>query len=153
MKKRIISFLMAMLMGVGIVPLSACGSRDTVSRGELLALICENFGMYSYVQEEPYLASVGADDPYFSVVQASVEWGVVSPEEQDYDVDGAVTRGELALAVVNAAELAAEDSSDEEKIAVAAREGLVEDAVHRAVRQPEKPADDGQHPGGTQLEL
>ena len=34
-----------------------------------------------------------------------------------------------------------------------AREGLVEDAVHRAVRQPEKPADDGQHPGGTQLEL
>ena len=138
MKKRIVSFLMAVLMGLGTVPLSACGSKETVSRGQLLALICENFGMYTYIQEEPYLASVGADDPYFSVVQASVEWGVVSPEDQDYDVDAAVTRGELALAVVNAAELAAEDSSDEEKIAVAAREGLVEAKSDGSVKESAK---------------
>ena len=137
MKKRLLSLLMALILGLGTVPLSACGSKETIKRGDLLTMICDSFGMVSYTQEEPYLASVGEDSPYFGPVQACVEWGIVDPEEQDYDLEAAVTRGELALAVVNATGMA-EGSSDEEKVALAASQGFVEAKSDGTVKENTK---------------
>lgn len=126
MKKRILSILLAAGLIFGMLPLSACGGKtDTVARGEMLSEICDAFGMYDYAQEQPYIASVTADSPYFAAVQKCVEWNILGTDDQKYDVNKAVTRGELAEAVVSAAELAADDASQDEKLAAAAQNKLV----------------------------
>lgn len=134
MKKRLIAWLLVLSTLLGL--LSGCkgndntrqpgaDEEDSFTNGELLVMICDAFGMYDYAESTPYLKSVSAGNPYFGAVQTCVEWDIISPDAQDYDVDAEVTRGELALALVNAAVLTDLEDSDEEKLAVAAGEGLV----------------------------
>lgn len=130
MKKRFISFLMAIIMAVTLLPLSGCGAsseaKRTISRGEMLTEICHAFGMTGYMQEKPYIPSVDTDNQYFDVVQACVEWGIITTNDQKYAVESTVIRSELAIAVVNAAELTTDNATKEEKLSIAAKNALVE---------------------------
>ena len=129
MRKRVIALLLTAAMLAGL--LSGCGKKDGGSeftRGDLLTMICDYFGMDTYQSAQPYLESVPADNPYFDVVQACVEWDIIGTDDQKYDVGGRVPRGELAIALVNAAVLVPDldTATDEEKLASAAANGLVE---------------------------
>lgn len=133
MKKKLLSFLLALVMILTLLPLSACGNGSAgeeadiheVTQGELLDKICEVFGMTTCQQETAYFPSVSASNPHFQSVQACVEWNIIEKDVQDYDVAARVTRGALALAVVNAAQLASENATEQEKLAIAAQRELV----------------------------
>lgn len=132
MKKRIIAFFLALSMLLTMT--TACGSKkqtsdtdsDKITRGELLSSICDAFGMDSYQNESPYISSVSPSNPYFAVVQMCAEWNIIDKAIQDYDVEKNATRGELAIAVVNATGLFTNISDDDEKIDVAAKNNLID---------------------------
>lgn len=137
MKKRLIALLLAVSCLAGA--LSGCGGKteqkEPFSQGELLTMICDAFGMYSFTEETPYLASVPAGDPYFDAVQMCVEWDIIPAEEQDYDVNADVTRGALALALVNAAVLTDLEATDEEKMDVAAEKRIVQTEKNGTIKE------------------
>lgn len=141
MRKRVIALLLTAAMLAGL--LSGCGKKDGGSeftRGDLLTMICDYFGMDTYQSAQPYLESVPADNPYFDVVQACVEWDIIGTDDQKYDVGGRVPRGELAIALVNAAVLVPDldTATDEEKLASAAANGLVETTDQGKIKEKQK---------------
>lgn len=132
MKKRLLAAMLVIstLLQLG---LSGCKknadsedpTRQTITNGEFLTMVCDAFGMYDYTNNTPYLKSVSTNDPYFSTVQMCVEWDIISADAQDYDVNAKTTRGEMALALVNAAVLTDLESSDDEKLETAIKAELV----------------------------
>lgn len=129
MKRKFLVVLL--VLAIMLQMLSGCGlfgkedAQDQLTCGELLDMICDAFGMYDYTNETPYIASVSASNPHFASVQKCAEWDIINTDAQDYDVDAKATRGELALALVNAAVLTDLDNTDEEKMAVAVSANLV----------------------------
>lgn len=128
MKRRMLSLLLIFSMLTGVLSLSGCGKteQNQMTRGDLLDMLCDEFGMYDYEQETPYLDSVPVDDPYFASVQKCVEWGILPADDLTYDVYAPATRGELAELAVNAGRLTDEADSTESKLACAAELELVE---------------------------
>jgi len=129
MMKRLIALLLAATMLVTLA--SGCGKKDEsgkFTKGDLLTMICDYFGMDTYQSTTPYIESVPASDPYFDVVQACVEWDIIGTDDQKYDVNDKVTRKDLAIALVNAAVLVPdlETATEEDRLASAAVNGIVE---------------------------
>lgn len=107
MRRRVISLLLALALTIGIVPLSACGSKDeggTVTRGEWIAMLSEMFGMDSYVEDAPYYTDVSAETALFPYVQSAAEWEVLSVFPRgELEPDKAVTREEVGSTAAIAA--------------------------------------------------
>lgn len=107
MRRRVISLLLALALTIGIVPLSACGSKDeggTVTRGEWITMLSEMFGMDSYVEDAPYYTDVSAETALFPYVQSAAEWEVLSIFPRgELEPDKAVTREEVGSTAAIAA--------------------------------------------------
>lgn len=69
-----------------------------------------------------------------------MEWDIIGTDDQKYDVGGRVPRGELAIALVNAAVLVPDldTATDEEKLASAAANGLVETTDQGKIKEKQK---------------
>lgn len=130
MKRKFLVVLL--VLAIMLQMLSGCGlfekedAQDQLTRGELLDMICDEFGMYDYSSGTPYIASVPTDDPHFASVQKCVEWGIISADDQNYDVNAPVDREELAQIVTSAGNLMDSSASGEECIQFAVSHNLVQ---------------------------
>lgn len=108
--------LAATLLGM----FSGCSSEVTgaLTMGQWLTMICQEFGMESYYQEEPYFSNIDEDNDYFTVVQACADWGIVDAKKP-LDVDSKVTWKDALVTLVNAGEFLDETATEDEKVAYA----------------------------------
>ena len=113
--KRIIAFILTIISLFNVIAfLSGCSSKESsITKGEVLALINEGFGMDYYSDSEPYTKTVKKDDKYFADVQIAFEWDVIN--DVDININDKATKGFLAEALVKCVGLINIDemSSDE----------------------------------------
>lgn len=95
MKKK--SWIIAVAVGIamlGILLLSMTKKSEVsdvakkydetdITRYEWLQKLCQYSGMVDYSQETPYFNDVDTENEFFGVVQAAVEWGLIS-EDDDF---------------------------------------------------------------------
>lgn len=103
--KRGISFFLACLFMVttSLTLFSGCG-KDTTKMlvSEWLYLVNNAFGFSSYTQEEPYIESITADNPYYDVVQVAFEYSVLPEGYTALNLDEELTREVCALTLAGA---------------------------------------------------
>ena len=106
MKRKLISFLLMLVLVASLLPLSGCGSADgeAVTRGAWIIMLSETFGMDSFTEEDPYYTDIPAESALFPYVQSAAEWNVLSIFTEDQlEADKAVTREEVASTAAIAA--------------------------------------------------
>ncbi len=107
MKRKIVSFLMVLIMVMNLFSLSGCGNQDEgakVTRGEWISMLSESFGMNTYTDEAPHYSDVSAGTDLFPYVQSAAEWDVLSIfTDEELEADKAVTREEAASTAAIAA--------------------------------------------------
>jgi|GEM_PF-172533 len=87
--KKVITLLVLSLL----VPFVGCKKKvtDTMTNGEWLTELTTQAGITSYQQDEPYYLNISSNSPYFSVVQSSVEWELLTPSKA-FDPSATVNR-------------------------------------------------------------
>ena len=85
MSKRILSLLLAIVMALGIFPLSSCGKQSEntpannsqapqyATREEWIELLAQTFGLDEFQEQNAYFSDVTADQTLFPYVQSCVE--------------------------------------------------------------------------------
>lgn len=127
MKRQWIALIVLLCFTTSIF--AGCGKaekEEPFTQGEMLMQICDAFGMYTYTTEKPYFENVNTDNPYFAAVQMCADWDIIDKNAGQFDVEADVTRGDLAIALVNAAVLTELSATDEEKLKAAANHSIVE---------------------------
>ena len=115
---RIVSFIIT----IGLIVttswnIASCSFKKDVAGiafGQWLVLLNESFGMNTYLSDEPYFDDVGKENPYFEVVQVASEWDVLVDEE-DLDVDKALTYKQALVTLVNAGRFMSLESDADSK--------------------------------------
>lgn len=81
--KRIIALLLVIATFMGMIScLTGCsGNKKDITKGELLNMLCDSFGMYSYSSNEPHTDTVKEDNKYFTSVQAAYEWEIIDDKK------------------------------------------------------------------------
>lgn len=127
----VMSFIMIILAAFGV---GSSAVTDAMLVGDWLAALCEEFGMASYENEEPYYEGITADSEYFAAVQTAYEWGIINAED-DVVVDAPLTNEFAAMCLVRAARLEAENVAEiknanwldyAQEVAIAVANGLFE---------------------------
>ncbi len=115
--KRFVSFIMIFVILAGyMVSFSGCESDNReLSMGQWLGMINNAFGMESYSNEQPYVATVSTDDEYFSTIQIAAEWEVIDAKAP-IDPRESVLWKDALVTLVNAGAFTASTASEEEKI-------------------------------------
>ena len=116
MKRFIAILLVIVTLLTSILGMAGCSSKQTakLSFGQWLTLINDSFGMESFINEEPYFTNIDKNNPYYSTVQISKEWDIVSG---DYlDIEKSLTWKDAIITLVNAGNFLPENSSEDEKI-------------------------------------
>lgn len=116
MKRFIALLLVITTLITSILGLSGCSSKQTaqLSYGQWLTLVNDSFGMESYLSDEPYFTNIDESNPYYSTVQISKEWDIISG---DYiDIEKELTWKDAIITLVNAGNFISSDASEEEKI-------------------------------------
>jgi len=102
--KRIVSIILAMLLAFGaMAALVGCSPKQEVlTIGEWLCMLENDFGMYSYRTEEPYLAGMSPGDLYFAVAQIAGDYGLL-PKDGKINLHAPLTKEFAALSLAKAA--------------------------------------------------
>lgn len=132
--QKILALVLSIIMAItALIPGLGGNQVQGVTTGDWLTMLNDQFGMTTYVSQDPYYADIDASNPYFEAVQIAYEWGVITDADV-IDVDANVTNEFVAMTLVrvallevnkpapikNASKLAAP-----EEVAVAAALGLV----------------------------
>jgi len=90
--KRLISAALALLLAFSMAALTGCAPKqDTLTVGEWLSMVNDEFGMYSYDEEdEPYIEGMSPGDPYYEAAQIAGAWGTI-PQGSDLDLSAPLT--------------------------------------------------------------
>ncbi len=112
--KRFIAILLVITTLLGMMTcLSGCKGNSYITKGELLNMLCDSFGMYSYSSSEPYTETVKEDNKYFTAVQASYEWEIIN--DKSINIEEKVDKDFLASVLVKSVGIAdASEMSNEE---------------------------------------
>ena len=96
-----------------LLPFVGCKKKvtDTLNNGEWLTELTRQAGITSYQQDEPYYLNISSNSPYFSVVQSSVEWELLTPSKA-FDPSATLTREMVAYTLMNLISRTHEGSSD-----------------------------------------
>ena len=96
-KKVLVLLVLCMLL-----PFVGCKKKvkDTLINGEWLTELTRQAGITSYQQDEPYYLNISSNSPYFSVVQSSVEWELLTPSKA-FDPSSTLTREMVAYTLMN----------------------------------------------------
>ena len=107
--KKVITLLVLSLL----VPFVGCKKKvtDTITNGEWLTELTTQAGITSYQQDEPYYLNISSNSPYFSVVQSSVEWELLTPSKA-FDPSATLNREMVAYTLMNLISRTHEGSSD-----------------------------------------
>ena len=107
--KKILTLLVLCLL----LPFVGCKNKvkDTLINGEWLTELTRQAGITSYQQDEPYYLNISSNSPYFSVVQSSVEWELLTPSKA-FDPSATLTREMVAYTLMNLISRTHEGSSD-----------------------------------------
>ena len=75
--------LVALLVLCVFLPFVGCKKKvtDTLKNGEWLTEVTRQASITNYQQDEPYYLNISSNSPYFSVVQSSVEWELLTPSK------------------------------------------------------------------------
>lgn len=117
MFRKIIAIMLALLTVLGMFSiLSGCGKNpnSSISKGELLQLISEGFGMYSYTDATPHTNTVKSENKYFPYVQMAYEWGLI--DDNEININEKSTKGFLAETLVNCVDFIDTDDMSQEEI-------------------------------------
>ncbi len=83
--KKIIKLILSLTILLGIAsPLTGCSkeSEETIiTNGQWLQVLTNEFGMFSYQSDEPYIKTINNSNEYFDAVQIAYEWGVIDGSE------------------------------------------------------------------------
>ena len=113
--KRILALILSAALLLGTLgTLSGCSNQPTITKGELLSLMCDRFGMNHYINNQPYTTTVAETDEYFSVVQAAFEWGTI--DDTEIQLSDPVTKGFLAVTLVKCVGLLDTEGMSEDEI-------------------------------------
>lgn len=111
--KRVIALLTSFAILVCMMScLSGCKPAN-ITKGELLNMLCDYFGMYSYTSETPHTDTVKEDNKYFTSVQAAYEWEII--DDKQINTDDKVDKDFLSsvlvksVGVANVADMSRED--------------------------------------------
>lgn len=111
--KRVIAILTSIAILVCMMScLSGCKSAN-ITKGELLNMLCDYFGMYSYTSETPHTDTVKQDNKYFTSVQAAYEWEII--DDKQINTDDKVDKDFLSsvlvksVGVANVTDMSAEE--------------------------------------------
>lgn len=120
MNKTLKKILAVLLTVTTLLSQVSCGSASgsSLTMGQWLSMIADSFGMVNYSDETPYFKNVDKNDPYFGAFQAAVEWDII-PAGSTVSSNTKVTWKDALVSLVNAAELADEKKSDDEKFELA----------------------------------
>ena len=107
--KKVITLLVLSLL----VPFVGCKKKvtDTITNGEWLTELTTQAGITSYQQDEPYYLNISSNSPYFSVVQSSVEWELLTPSKA-FNPLATLNREMVAYTLMNLISRTHEGSSD-----------------------------------------
>ena len=96
-KKVLVLLVLCMLL-----PFVGCKKKvtDTLKNGEWLIELTKQAGITTYQQDEPYYLNISSNSPYFSVVQSSVEWELLTPSKA-FDPSATLTREMVAYTLMN----------------------------------------------------
>lgn len=117
MFKKIIAIILTLATMVGMLStISGCSNNSdaSITKGELLRLISEGFGMYSYTEANPHTDTVKSDNEYFPYVQMAYEWGLI--DDKQININEKSTKGFLAETLVNCVDFIDTDDMSEEEI-------------------------------------
>lgn len=111
--KKIIALLLALLTFLSMLTcLTGCNSNEkNITKGELINLICDSFGMSSFTKQEPYTNTVKKDNKYFTSVQAAYEWEII--DDKDINLDEKVDKDFLSSTLIKS--VGSEDISNKSK--------------------------------------
>lgn len=114
---KLVALLLAVVAVLSslIVWLSCSLMNDnSIKKGDWLVLLCDKFGMDTYMEDEPYTNTVEEDSDYFPYVQIAYEWGIINDKE--IDPDDKVTKGYVAETLVKCVGLEDVSGMSEEEI-------------------------------------
>ena len=105
--------LVTLLVLCVFLPFVGCKKKvtDTLKNGEWLTEVTRQAGITNYQQDEPYYLNISSNSPYFSVVQSSVEWELLTPSKA-FDPSATLTREMVAYTLMNLISRTHEGSSD-----------------------------------------
>ena len=132
---RIVSVILT--ASIGFSALSGCVGKteegeESITRSEWITLLGEEFGLDDYLSEEPYFRDVTSENACFAVVQSSVDWGILDPEEQDFHPDEAALWDFAVDTSVKAAGVALTEG--ETALDYAEKTGFIPDQNYMTVR-------------------
>ena len=104
--------LLILCLAVMISVCSGCSKEpeQTLLLGEWIRMMTESAGIESAGSEVPYFLNVGSDSPYFTSVQAAVDWGILTPD-YPFDPEQKLDRRWTAFTLVRLAGLSASEES------------------------------------------
>lgn len=74
--------------------------KETMTNGDWLIELTNQAGIQFYDETEPYFINITKDSPYFTHVQAAVEWQVISPS-LPFDIQQDLNKETLAYTLMN----------------------------------------------------
>ncbi|MBQ9228161.1 MAG: hypothetical protein IJ168_04940 [Eubacterium sp.] len=112
------------------VGFSGCSSNTNdgaLTRGAWITALAEKMGLDEYQSDANYFRDIKSDNPIFSYVQSSYEWGVLDHQDSPYFYeDFKAKKGFIAETIVRASTLLDNDSATEDEIiACAIENGLL----------------------------
>lgn len=111
--KKLLSFFLVFTLLIGtIVPLCSCNvfknsdnkSNNDVTRAEWIEMLASSFGMSEYHAANSYFEDVLTTDPYYSYVQSSYEWGILSHDEKTFSPSASASKEFIVSTAVMASE-------------------------------------------------
>ena len=103
--KKLLSFLLAFSLLLGMAALPGCGRseneevRQTLTRADWIYQLTQQYQISGGADEDPFFTDVGETNPYFPEVQACAKWGIVEASGEFRPADPATSRFAAVTAV------------------------------------------------------
>ena len=150
MRRRIMSVLLAMVVLVGALLNTSCGtttpadvtssmedvvvqipeSAEKITRSDWIIALGSSFGMTEYITEEPYFSDVDSSTELYPFLQSCAEWNIFEKAEGNFEPDAEVSREFAIKTAVMSAEVlnhVTDDTVYEQCIDYAIKDGILSD--------------------------
>lgn len=150
MRRRIMSVLLAMVVLVGALLNTSCGtttpadvtssmedvvvqipeSAEKITRSDWIIALGSSFGMTEYITEEPYFCDVDSSTELYPFLQSCAEWNIFEKAEGNFEPDAEVSREFAIKTAVMSAEVlnhVTDETVYEQCIDYAIKDGILSD--------------------------
>lgn len=95
-----IGIILFVIVGIGIIYFMNNKEKETyITKYEWVEMLAQEIGITESLNSTPYFEDVLEDNEYFSIIQSSVEWGLLE-DETEFNGDSYVTGEFMALTIM-----------------------------------------------------